>query len=349
MFVIAMGVVGATAAWSQIPTPAGKTTGPGVQAANDSREPDVLKTCKVPPPARGGRGPGRGPAPAATAVPRDYKVTEIPGVIAAGQQWKEIWKVDGNNADGIIAAKDGSLLTAQNDNSLVLKIEVNTGQTATAYSGTNTGGSLAMNSKGAMFVANRGLNASIEQLAPKRKTLADKYNGDSFDCIGGVLNDMAADSHGGVYFTVGGLFYADSKGKVTKYGDNLTTNGIILSADEKHLFVTNGPTVAGFDVQKDGSLTNQKEFAKLEGGGNGDGSTFDTAGRLYVTTNPGVQVIGPDGKYLGIIPTPYGLISVAFAGADRKMLYVVARDNAQNKDWILGIATIAQGPQGRGK
>ena len=104
-----------------------------------------------------------------------------------------------------------------------------------------------------------------------------------------------------------------------------------------------------FDVKPDGSLTNQKEFAKLEGGGNGDGSTFDTAGRLYVTTNPGVQVIGPDGKYLGIIPTPYGLISVAFAGADRKMLYVVARDNAQNKDWILGIATIAQGPQGRGK
>jgi len=275
-------------------------------------------------------------------------VTEIPGVIAAGQQWKDIWQVDGNNADGIIATKDNGLLIAQNDKSDVVKLESN-GKTSVVYSDTNTGGSLAMNSKGALFVANRGLNASVDQLAPKRKLLANKMNGDSLDCIGGVLNDISADSKGGVYFTMGGVFYADSKGTVTRYGENLTTNGIVLSADEKHLFVTNGPTIAEFDVQKDGSLTNQHEFAKLEGGGNGDGSTFDSAGRLYVTSNAGVQVIGPDGKYLGLIPTPRGLISVAFSGPDRKMLYVVSRENATNKDWIIGIQMISQGPKGRAK
>jgi len=275
-------------------------------------------------------------------------VTEIPGVIAAGQQWKDIWQVDGNNADGIIATKDNGLLIAQNDKSDVVKLESN-GKTSVVYSDTNTGGSLAMNSKGALFVANRGLNASVDQLAPKRKLLANKMNGDSLDCIGGVLNDISADSKGGVYFTMGGVFYADSKGTVTRYGENLTTNGIVLSADEKHLFVTNGPTIAEFDVQKDGSLTNQHEFAKLEGGGNGDGSTFDSAGRLYVTSNAGVQVIGPDGKYLGLVPTPRGLISVAFSGPDRKMLYVVSRENATNKDWIIGIQMISQGPKGRAK
>jgi len=275
-------------------------------------------------------------------------VTAIPGVIAAGQQWKDIWQVDGNNADGIIATKDNGLLIAQNDKSDVVKLESN-GKTSVVYSDTNTGGSLAMNSKGALFVANRGLNASVEQLVPKRKVLANKMNGDSLDCIGGVLNDISADSKGGVYFTMGGVFYADSKGTVTRYGENLTTNGIVLSADEKHLFVTNGPTVAEFDVQKDGSLTNQHEFAKLEGGGNGDGSTFDSAGRLYVTSNAGVQVISPDGKYLGLIPTPRGLISVAFSGPDRKMLYVVSRENTTNKDWIIGIQMIAQGPKGRAK
>jgi gluconolactonase len=275
-------------------------------------------------------------------------VTEIPGVIAAGQQWKEIWQVDGNNADGIIGTKDGGLLIAQNDKSEVVKLSSD-GKASVAYSGTNTGGSLAMNSKGTLFIANRGLNASVDELAPKRKLLANKINGDSLDCIGGVLNDISADSKGGVYFTMGGLFRADSKGNVTRYGENLGTNGIVLSPDEKHLFVTNGPTIAAFDVQKDGALTNQHEFAKLEGGGNGDGSTFDTEGRLYVTSNAGVQVIGPDGKYLGLIPTPYGLISVAFSGPDRKTLYVVARENSTNKDWILGIPMIAQGPKGRAK
>ena len=269
--------------------------------------------------------------------------------MAAGQKWKEVWEVDGNNADGIIGTKDGGLLLAQNDNSNVLKLDKD-GKTSIAYTGTNTGGALAMNSKGALFVNNRGLNASVEELAPKRKTLANKYNGDSFDCIGGVLNDLTADSKGGVYFTMGGLYHSDSQGKVTKYGDKLSTNGIVLSADEKHLWVTNGPTLAEFDVQKDGSLTNQHEFAKLEGGGfGGDGSTFDTTGRLYVTTNGGVNVIDKDGKNLGLIPTPRGVISVAFSGPDRKTLYAVSRDNAQNKDWIIAIELIGQGPKGRGK
>lgn len=343
-------LITATVALCQIQPPAGLRSGPGVQAAQDEREPDVLKACKTPPPqlaGRGGPGRGRGPATAA-AGPREYRVTEIPGVVAAGQQWKEIWEVDGNNADGIIATNDGGLLIAQNDKSDVVKLDKN-GRISVAYLGTNTGGSLAINSRGALFVANRGLNPSIEQLAPRRKTLANRYNDDPLDCIGGVLNDLTADSRGGVYFTMGDVFYADPAGKITRYGENVRTNGIVLRADEKQLYVTNGPVVAVFDVEKDGSLTHQREFAKLEGGGNGDGSTFDDSGRLYVTSNPGVQVFAPDGKYLGLIPTPRGIISVVFSGSNRKMLYAVARDNAQNKDWIIAIQMIAQGPKGRGK
>src|SRR5439155_13467622 len=101
--------------------------------------------------------------------------------------------------------------------------------------------------------------------------------------------------------------------------------GAILSANEKTLDVTNGPTLAAFDVGADGAVTNQREFAKLEGGGGGDGSTIDAAGRIYVTTNPGVQVISPEGKYLGIIPTPRGVITTAFGGKDKKTLFVLAR------------------------
>jgi gluconolactonase len=348
-FTFVLAIVSTTAAFCQIQPPAGLRSGPGVQAAQDEREPDVLKACKTPPPAPAARGgPARGRGPTEASGPREYKVMEIPGVVAAGQQWKEIWEVDGNNADGIIATQDGGLLIAQNDKSNVVKLD-NNGKTSVAYIDTNTGGSLAMNSKGALFIVNRGLNPSVEELAPQRKTLANHYNGDPLDCIGGVLNDLTADSKGGAYFTMGGLFYSDPRGKVTRYGENLRTNGIILSPDEKKLYVTNGPALVVFDVQKDGSLRNQREFAKLEGGGNGDGSTFDAAGRIYVTSNPGVQVFGTEGKYLGLIPTPRGIISVAFGGPDKKTLYAVARDNAQNKDWIIAIQMVAQGPKGRGK
>jgi gluconolactonase len=352
-----MGFLGVTAALMRAQTPAPAAalrTGPGVQAANDAKEPEVLATCKVPPPARGGgRGragaPGRG-APAAAAGPKDYTVTEIPGVIAAGQKWKEVIEIEGNNADGIIATKDGGILLVQNDKSDVAKLDKN-GKLTVVYSGLNTSGSVAMNSKGTLFVVNRGLNESIDELAPRKKVLTNKYNGDPLDCAGG-LNDIVADSKGGVYVTMGGLYHVDAAGVMTKYGDNLQPNGIILSPDEKTVYVTNGGTLAAFDVQKDGSLTNQREFAKFEGGG-GDGSTFDAAGRLYVTSTAGIQVISPDGKVLGVIPAPHGVISVTFSGPDKKTLYAVGREGGNqapgNKAIIMAIQMTAQGPKGRGK
>jgi gluconolactonase len=355
--VVASGFVAAAALFSlaQAPPAAAPRSGPGVQAPQDPREPALLAACKNPPPARGGaRGggpnragaPGRGRGPAAPPGPKDYTVAEIPGVIAAGEKWKEVWQGTGNNADGIIGTKDGGLLVAQNDNSDVMKLDPD-GKTSDAYKDTNTGGAVSMNKKGVLFVNERGFKASIVELSPRHKTLADMYKGDPFDCIGGVLNDLSADSKGGAYFTMGVVFYADPKGVVTRYGDGLFTNGIILSPDEKTLYVTNGTTLISFDVQKDGTLTNQREFAKLEAGGGADGSTIDAAGRIYVTSNAGVQVIAPDGKYLGVIPTPRDVISVAFSGPDKKTLYVVSND--RREDHIMTIPMIAQGYKGRAK
>ena len=349
-------------AQSQPPrVPATPYTPKSLQAPADPGYGEFTKMCKTPPPARGGgagragaAGPGRaGAPPAPPAGVRETKVAEIPGVIAAGQQWKFLWQEVGNNGDGILWAK-GGLLLAQNDNSQVLKLTDN-GKTSVVFRDTHTGGALSMSSKGALFIVERGLQAVVMQLAPQRKVLANSYKGDPLDCIGGVINDLSADSKGGVYFTMGGVYYASPKGVVTKYGENVNPNGIILSANEKILYVTNGPTLAAFDVQPDGSLTNQREFAKLEGG-NGDGSTIDAAGRIYVTANAGVQVISPEGKYLGLIPTPRGVISTAFGGKDKKMLFILARGardasgaEVANAAQVYAIQTIAQGYKGRAK
>jgi len=208
VFAVALSLLSATFVFSQQPPPDGKTTGPGVQAPSDAKEPEVLAGCKTPPPARGGgRGPARGPAagrgPAGPEEPRNATTTAIPGVIAAGVQWKQVWYTAGNNADGIMGTKDGGILLAQNNNSKVLKLDKN-GKTTVAYDNLNTSGAVSMNSKGKLLVNNRGLRANIEELAPKRQNFANTYNGDSFDCIGGVLNDLTADSKGGAYFTMAG-------------------------------------------------------------------------------------------------------------------------------------------------
>ena len=160
------------------------------------------------------------------------------------------------------------------------------------------------------------------QITPQRRVLADSYQGEPLDCLGGVVNDLSADSKGGVYFTMGGVYYANPKGVVTKYGE-ATPNGIVLSADEKVLYVTNGPALAAFDVQPDGALTNQREFARWEGWRRR--WPGHRCGRPRICHgNPGVHVIGPDGKYLGLIPTPRNIIT-ALGGRDKKTLFILAR------------------------
>jgi len=361
MLAIALSVLGWVAVLGQdqappLPPAPANPSAPSLQAPADPGWPALIATCRTPLPARGGgpgRAGGRGPQP--PPGPREYAVTEIPGVIAAGQRWKFVWQQAGNNGDGILGTDDGGLLIAQNDNSTIVKLDKD-GRPSVVYSDTHTGGSLSINSKGATFIVQRGLRTAVAQLAPRRAILANTYRGDPLDCLGGNPNDLSAAGNGGVYFTQGGVYYANPKGVVTRYGENITPNGIILSRDEKTLYVTNGPTLAAFDVRRDGSLTNQRELAKLEGGGNGDGSAIDAAGRIYVTTNPGVQVIGPDGKYLGIIPTPRGVISVAFGGPDKKTLFVLARGakdasgaEVANAAQVYSLQMTAQGYRGRAK
>jgi gluconolactonase len=322
---------------------------PSLQAAADPAYAAETASCKVPPKPFRINFPATGPAP------RDYSITAIPGVIAAGERWKFLWQAAGNNGDGIVGANDGGLLIAQNDNSQVIKLDKN-GQPSIAYTGTHTGGALSINTKGALFIDERGLHAAIWELAPEHKLLADTYNGETLDCIPGVLNDLVADSRGGAYFSMGGLFYASPAGVVTKYGDNLSTNGIILSPDEKKLYVTNVGAVVVFDVQPDGSLTNQRDFAHLAPKTAGDGSTIDAEGRLYVSTDPGVQVIAADGAWLGLIPTPRPIISVAFGGHDKKTLFILARgaeDSAgqqiANAAQVYSIQMLARGYKRRPK
>jgi gluconolactonase len=325
-----------------------------VQAPADPGYEALIKMCKTPPPPGRGRGAGgRGGAAAPAQGIRDYTVAEIPGVIAGGQKWKFLWQEAGNNGDGIVGTDDGGLLLAQNDNSKVLRLDRD-GRPSVAYLDTHTGGALSINKKGATFIVQRGLRATVTQLAPQRRVLANSYQGEPLDCIGGVINDLTADSRGGAYFTMGGVYYADPKGVVTKYGADITPNGIVLSGDEKTLYVTDGPELAVFDVQADGSLTNQRAFGKYEA--NGDGLSIDSMGRVYVTTNLGVVVLSPEGKNLGTIPTPRGIITGAFGGPDKKTFFILARgatDNdgseVANAAQVWSIPMIAQGYRGRAK
>ena len=327
----------------------------GIRAADDAREFDVLASCKAAPPAAA--------APAARSVsslpgPHEYTVTEIPGVVAAGARWKQLWSANGLTpetltffiADGIIADADGGILIAQAETSEILHLTPD-GTVRVVYRNTHTGGALSRSKTGALFIAQRELNPAIWELVPHRRLLANRYQGDPLDCLRVGLNDLMADSKGGVYFTMGGLYYADPHGLIRKYGVDLRTNGIILSRDEKTLYVTNGSSLVAFDVQGDGSLQNQRELVGLPDG-SGDGSTIDSEGRIYVTGgSAGVRVVSPDGKYLGTIATPLGVQSVTFSGPNKRTLFALMSAPTGNRTGaqVIAIPMLAQGYSGRAK
>lgn len=350
----ALAALGTSAALAQIPLPPfPQPAGPGMHAPQDVREPALLAMCRNhhPAPRRpfGGARRGRGPVQVA---PFPYHVDGIDGVVAAGAQWTIVWVANGNNADGLITLPDGSVEMAQNDDSAVVRLYPN-GHSETVYTDTDSGGGLAINHRGQIFVAERALMSSIWELAPERKLLADSIDGDSLDCMGGAgIDGPAALDNGGVYFSMGGLLYSDPQGHVTQYGTkDIEPNDIVLSNDQKTLYVGSGGKILAFDVGADGALSNQRVFATMPGGGN-DGGMVDADGRVYFEgAERGVEVFSPSGQHLGLIASPFPIISTALGGRDRKTLYAVGLDAGPGglKDEVMALPMIAQGPQPQGQ
>ena len=328
---------------------------PGVQAGGDpGRQAFLEANCRVAPPppeAGGGRG-GRGGGGGNPNQHSPYTIAGIAGVIEAGQQWRTLWVDTGNNADSPIGVEDG-VLVAQNDKSQILKVRLD-GVVELVATDTYTGGALAMTPDGTLYVGERALNRGIWRVEP-RELFANTMDGEPLECLGqGVLNDMVADARGGIYMTMGGVYYASPQGVVSgPYGAG--GNGLALSPDGSLLYVTGrldgaeppadlavpagAPMPTGglraYDVQGDGSLANERQFAWA----GGDGTAVDTEGRIYSTGNGGTWVLSPEGDILGFIAAPRGMISVAFGGPDRRTLFGVSIRDVE----IFAIDMIAQG------
>lgn len=269
-------------------------------------------------------------------------VPAIAGVTAPGSAWEMAWSGP-MIVDGMATAADGSLLFAQEQSNAIIKVWPD-GRSWVEWPFVAGAGSVSIDGQGRVFAADRsctdpglGLGANctvlskIVQLVPERKVIADRFaDGKTL----GRINDLAADGHGGAYYTQGGLFWARADGSVETIveGGNpqqggVFTNGLVLSPDGKTLYVTNGKTILAFDVAPDGSLSNRHDFVQLgsepgTGFVGGDGLTVDAEGRLYVTGAAGIYVYDKDGKELGVIPVPRRAITAAFAGPDRKSFYV---------------------------
>ena len=127
--------------------------------------------------------------------------------------------------------------------------------------------------------------------------------------------------------------YSIYKGKLQLLTKEFTgPNGIAFSPDEKYLYVGDWDekkkTVYRYEVQPDGTLINQKlffDFTSFKGEDAIDGIKVDREGNLYVSAPGGLQILSPDGRYLGTIVTPQHVHNMAWGDDDGKTLYLCAR------------------------
>ena len=151
-------------------------------------------------------------------------------------------------------------------------------------------------------------------------------------------------SNGSIYFTdppygilpdlgdIGffGVYRVDTDGSITLLvSDFIRPNGLAFSPDESVLYIddTEHRHVRAFDVQSDGSLTNDRVFVDMnvEAQGSPDGLKVDVEGNLYITGGGGLWVVEPDGNHVGTVAFPELPSNVAFGGPDNCTIYVTAR------------------------
>ena len=101
-------------------------------------------------------------------------------------------------------------------------------------------------------------------------------------------------------------------------------NGIIGTPDGKRLYIADigdGKTWQ-YRINEDGSLADRELFCEL----GSDGMTLDSAGNVYLT-GKGVTVFDKDGRKLGNIEVPRSwTANITFAGPDRNLLFITAMD-----------------------
>lgn len=152
------------------------------------------------------------------------------------------------------------------------------------------------------------------------------------------LNDLTFDSQGNLYFTdqgqtglhdpTGRVYRLSPSGRLDQLLGNVPSpNGIVLSPDERFLFVaaTRGNCVWRMPLLADGGVAKAGQFFTSYGPSGPDGLAMDQAGRLLVA-NPGlayVWVLNHRAEPVQVLRTDAGasLTNLAFGGPDRKTLY----------------------------
>ena len=229
------------------------------------------------------------------------------------------------------------------------------GPVETVRQPSNMANGMTLDRKGRLVICEQGTTAEPARISRMTlrtralKTVVDRWRGLRFNSP----NDVVVKSDGAVWFTdpnygeiqgfkpppeVGAFVYRHdpATGETAVVADSFNKpNGLAFSPDESVLYITDTGAnqapgtyfanlphhVRAFDVHRGRHLRNDRLFAVVSPGCP-DGIKVDTKGRVYTSSETGVQVFTPQGDLLGEIMAP-GVANFTFGGPKNDVLFIL--------------------------
>jgi gluconolactonase len=249
--------------------------------------------------------------------------------------------------EGPVYAADEHALyftTVRRERVAVKRLDLTEGTISLVRPDANTANGMALDREGRLVICEQGTleePARITRLDRRTRaleTLVESWNGLPLNSP----NDVVVASDGTIWFTDPSYGYLQGFRPRPELGDNVyrfdpangslalvadgfdKPNGLAFSPDERILYVgDNGAPkeLLAFDVEAGARLSGRRVVATTSGE-HPDGIKVDRAGRVYISSPGGVDILAPTGEPLGSINLP-GAVIFAF-GPDEEVLYITA-------------------------
>ncbi len=255
----------------------------------------------------------------------------LSNLLIPGEDW-ELVSQGYSLTEGISVNARGEVFFHNIPNSKTYKIDVDEKLTTLDINSKKAGGAAFSSDGTRHIIANERKQILMYDEQGKETILASNISG----------TDLAVANNGNIYITAHQGIDKPSKIYLIKQGGKRTlvdeglkyAYGIALTPDQKQLYVTESTThwVWVYQIQPDGILKHKQRYGWLhvpdtkENAGS-KGLKCDTAGRVYVATNSGIQILDQTGRVNAILPVPGAEPSnLCFGGPLFNTIYVSCRD-----------------------
>jgi gluconolactonase len=254
-------------------------------------------------------------------------------------------------------------------NARIMRYDPRSGECSVFAADTNAANGLTVDHEGRLYVCEGGGRRVARYEADGRRvTLADRFEGKRLN----EPNDIVVDSRGRVWFTDpcygertkmeldhDSIYRLDPRSDgnyaiVRVTFDTTRPNGLVLSPDERTLYVAESPPapngarqLRGYPVAEDGSLGEPHILHDFGPHRGIDGMRVDAEGNVvasagWTTSGPGprIAVFAPDGTPLEDHPLPINPTNCCFGDEDLRTLYVTGYDGS-----LYRARTDRQGPR----